>query len=439
MPAPTITSISPFQIATTTSSQIPSQITINGSYFTQSSIVNFGSIQLANITYINSTKLVVIIPSSTSSRTVNFTVTTSNGTSNIFAFNYVSVPDSPTISNVSTGIGNVTVSWSSIINTTTYTVILTNTQGYNKLQTTSSTTTTITNLINNVSYNLSIYGTNDIGDSQTYIYTKPIISYGAPIITSISPNFGSTLGGGILTITGTNFLNPTVQLGTQNISDLTIDSSNTQISFTIPISTLSGATDLIVTSSGASVGLGSGFIYYTPPSISTISPTNISSVGGKLIRIKGSNFNGLKNIYFGTTAGNLISYTNSLINLTVPSLSGAQPVKIITIGGTTTYSGTFTFVDTPTLTSAIYDNTYSILTIIGTNFVNPNITINSISQVNISTSSDNTTITITTTTQTPGTLLPISITTAGGNINFNYTVSTISSTYTPTSTTSLSA
>jgi hypothetical protein len=78
----------------------------------------------------------------------------------------------------------------------------------------------------------------------------------------------------------------------------------------------------------------------------------------------------------------------------------------------------------------------TVLTITGTNFVNPNITINTISQVNINTSSDNTTITITTTAQTLGTLLPISFTTAGGNINFNYTVSTISSTY--ASTTSLS-
>lgn len=104
-------------------------------------------------------------------------------------------------------------------------------------------------------------------------------SRSAPIVTSIAPNAGTTLGGTVITITGTNFLaGASVSLGGTPATDVTT-TSPTVITATTG-QRASGVVDVVVSVGGALATLPAGFTY-TAPSAVVNTPPSIASMSAR--------------------------------------------------------------------------------------------------------------------------------------------------------------
>ena len=111
-----------------------------------------------------------------------------------------------------------------------------------------------------------------------------------PTITSFTPRTGSTGGGTVVAITGTNFQNgATVKFGDASAVSTTVNSA-TSINAISPVHA-AGDVNLTVTNpDGQTVSSGT-FTYTTPaPSVASVSPSSGSNAGGTGITVTGSNF-----------------------------------------------------------------------------------------------------------------------------------------------------
>ena len=115
----------------------------------------------------------------------------------------------------------------------------------------------------------------------------------SPSIVSITPNGASTSGGDTIVITGANFTStPTVTFGGTNATSVIMEDSNT-LSVVVPAHS-AGIVDVIVTNpDGLSAISPNGFSFFsaTPPSVTSIDPTQGSPDGGTSVTISGTNFN----------------------------------------------------------------------------------------------------------------------------------------------------
>jgi hypothetical protein len=160
----------------------------------------------------------------------------------------------------------------------------------------------------------------------------------APAITSVSPAAGSSLGGTVVTIAGSNFVNGAglqVQFGLNNATSVTFVSA-TQITATTPPAT-SQANDsvvgvTVVSGDAQQAFLAKAFSYHLPPSISSVSPISGPSSGGNQVQIVGQNFRGLPSVptvMFGATAAtNVIFNGGTKLTVTAPAESGTVSVVV---------------------------------------------------------------------------------------------------------------
>ena len=106
-----------------------------------------------------------------------------------------------------------------------------------------------------------------------------------PVITGVSPNTGSTAGGTPVTISGTNFFNPsTVTFGGVAATNVVVVSSTT-ITATTPAHA-AGPVNVVVNDQGACVDifgtLPNGFTYQAAAAIPTFSPLTLAALAGIL-------------------------------------------------------------------------------------------------------------------------------------------------------------
>ena len=160
-----------------------------------------------------------------------------------------------------------------------------------------------------------------------------------PVITGVSPAYGSTFGGGTITITGTGdfgsassvFFNQTqvTTFLTKNTTavTLTLPNANLYISPTTPIN--------ITTVGGDSTKVTGMFTYYDPPAIDAASapatgqtyatsPFNVSVIGGTTVTIYGKNFtaasmSGATVKFNGTAATSVTRVTDTSITAVAPA------------------------------------------------------------------------------------------------------------------------
>ena len=173
----------------------------------------------------------------------------------------------------------------------------------------------------------------------------------APTISSVTPNSGSSSGGTIVTLTGTNFTGATgVTFGGTPGTSFTVV-NNTTINAVTPAHA-AGAVDVVVTTAGGTGTSVGGFTYYDAPSISSISPTGGATDGGTVVTLTGTNLNDATGVSFGGTTGILLFVTNTTIMVITPShAAGAVDVVVTTPGGTGTIVGGFTYYDAPSISS----------------------------------------------------------------------------------------
>lgn len=201
----------------------------------------------------------------------------------------------------------------------------------------------------------------------------------APVISAVSPAYGTLGGGGTVTITGTGFVNH-VTLLTATFGSNTVSCTwNSSVSMTCPVpaSLLTGAVNLTVTNpDGQSHTITNGFTYLQLLSVTSISPSTSPAAGGGTATISGSDFYTGATVTIGGVACTSPTVVNSsTITCTIPAGAIGPAVDVVvtnpdnqtdTIVGGFTYQGAPTVTTLSTQTGVVSGGTN--LTINGTNF-----------------------------------------------------------------------
>ena len=328
IPAPTISSFTPITGGSGTS------VIITGTNFSDASSVKFGSTNAVNFTVNSSTQITAIVGNGS---TGQISVVTPGGTGTSSS-NFIFIP-TPSISSftpITGGAGtSVTISGTNFSNATNVKFGTTNATSFSVISSTQIT---------------AFVGNGSTGQISVVTPGGSAISSGtftfipAPTISSFTPITGGA--GTSVTITGTNFNDASsVKFGGTNAASFNVNSS-TQIIAIVG----SGTTGQIsVSTPGGTVTSSDIFTFIPAPTISSFTP--ITGGSGTSITITGANFNDASSVKFGGT--NAVSFTvnsSSKITAVVGSGSSGQ-ISVVTPGGTSTSSGTFTFIPAPTISS----------------------------------------------------------------------------------------
>ena len=187
---------------------------------------------------------------------------------------------------------------------------------------------------------------------QMAAFRTPAGGTGAPTVSSVSPNSGSTAGGTAVTITGTNFATgATVTFGTAAATNVAVVNSTT-VAATTPAGS-AGAVTVTVTVSGQSGSLASGFTYALAPTVTSVSPNSGSTLGGTAVTITGTNFAAGATVTFGATAAtSVVVVSSTSITTTTPAGSAGAVTVTVTVGGQSgSLTSGFTYAVFPTVSS----------------------------------------------------------------------------------------
>ena len=151
----------------------------------------------------------------------------------------------------------------------------------------------------------------------------------APILASVAPNSGATVGGTTVTIRGADFTGATaVRFGSRAAPLFSID-SNSQITAVSPPGT--GTTDVtVVTPGGTSVAVPvDPFIYTTGPAVASVSPTTGALGGGNSVTVTGSGLSTVTHVSFGKTpASGIRVISDSQLTAIAPGGVGTVDVNV---------------------------------------------------------------------------------------------------------------
>ncbi|MFF3754697.1 IPT/TIG domain-containing protein [Streptomyces sp. NPDC002018] len=168
----------------------------------------------------------------------------------------------------------------------------------------------------------------------------------------ISPNQGSSGGGTLVTITGTNLSGTTaVRFGTRPATAVT-NVSPTQVTAISPSG--NGAVGVTVTTPGGTSN-PIPFFYVGAPFKQSVSPTSGSTAGGETITINGTGFSSASSVSFGANTAVPTVVSDSQITVLAPAgAAGAVGITVTTAGGTNN-GLTYTYVAPPTVTTVTPD------------------------------------------------------------------------------------
>jgi len=173
-----------------------------------------------------------------------------------------------------------------------------------------------------------------------------------PIVKAIRPRCGPANGGTTVTIFGYGFTGATgISFGSTAGTIVSVDSDG-QITAISP--TGSGTVDVTVTTSGGTSATSTADQFtYPPPTVTSVSPTSGPMGGGSSVIIIGSGFTCATGVSFGSTAGTIVSISNTQITAISPAGSGRVDVIVTTPEGTSATSAAdlFTYIPPPTVTS----------------------------------------------------------------------------------------
>lgn len=164
----------------------------------------------------------------------------------------------------------------------------------------------------------------------------------------ISPNQGSSGGGTLVTITGTNLTGTTaVHFGTRSATSVTVVNATT-VTAVSPAG--SGAVDVTVTTpAGTSNPIP--FYYVGAPFKQTLSPTSGSTAGGGTVTITGTGLASATGVAFGANSVTPTIVSDGQITAVVPAgTAGSVGVTVTTAGGTNN-GLSYTYIAAPTVTT----------------------------------------------------------------------------------------
>jgi hypothetical protein len=206
-------------------------------------------------------------------------------------------------------------------------------------------------------------------NTSTFDFVPP------PSLSSISPSSADTVGGGTLTINGSDFKasGNTATVGGRSCP--AILESPTQIRCTLPEG-LGADLEVEVTADGQTGG--GQFFDYNPPSITSITPDHGPTEGNVPITIQGSNFgpasaDAQRSVVVGTSACPLVASSSghNSITCTLPPGQGVSRIVEVVAGDQPSNTSTLSY-DPPAITSVSPTRASAaggtLLTITGSNF-----------------------------------------------------------------------
>ncbi len=156
-----------------------------------------------------------------------------------------------------------------------------------------------------------------------------------PVITAVSPAYGSTFGTGTITISGTGDFGSTTSVFFNKTQVTTFLTKNgTAVTLTLPAQPISGPCVVNITTVGGDSAITAGlFTIYDPPAIDTVSnpsgayatsPFNISVLGGTTVNIYGKNFTAASMVgatvkFNGTAATSVTRVSDTQITAVAPA------------------------------------------------------------------------------------------------------------------------
>ncbi|MCX4851745.1 IPT/TIG domain-containing protein [Streptomyces sp. NBC_00893] len=163
----------------------------------------------------------------------------------------------------------------------------------------------------------------------------------------ISPNQGSTGGGTLVTITGTNLSGTSaVNFGAKPATNVT-NVSPTQVTAISPSGT--GAVGVTVTTPGGTSN-PVPFFYVGAPFKSSLGPTSGPLAGGNTVTINGVGLATATGVSFGANTATPTVVSDTQLTVAVPAGAAAGPVGVsVTTAGGTNNGLSYTYVDVPTV------------------------------------------------------------------------------------------
>ncbi|HEX3795748.1 MAG TPA: IPT/TIG domain-containing protein [Acidimicrobiales bacterium] len=346
--APNITSITP------SSGPVAGgqSVAIAGTNLQNASSVTFGGVA-ATITgpgTADTSTLLTVINPPHAAGAVPVTVTTPGGTASI-TFTYVQVPPPPVTDTFTPLFGPVaggtavTITGSGLAGTTV--VTFGGTAATNIINTSDSsiTVTDPTHAAGAVPVTVTTAGgTSTLNQLFTYV--------DIPVVTSFTPTSGPTVGGTLVTITGSNFAGPTtVVFGTTPGTDVTVVSP-TEITVISPAHA-AGPVFLTLADFGGVVTPTQAFTYLAGPVVlaNGLNPAYGPVGGGTVVTITGTGLTNTTAVTFGGAAGtSIVNSSDTSITVTTPAhVAGAVTVTITANGQTANAVEEFTYVGVPVI------------------------------------------------------------------------------------------
>jgi hypothetical protein len=177
-------------------------------------------------------------------------------------------------------------------------------------------------------------GTSALASADRYTYTAA----SAPTVTSLATTSGSTAGGTVVSITGTNFGAATgVSFGTLAAASFSVISA-TQIVAVSPAQAAGTVDVTVATPTGTSAVSSTDHFSYTAatgPAVTGVSPATGSTAGGTVVTVTGSGFTGATGVAFGTVAASFTVYADgSLVAIAPAQAAGTVDITVTTPSGT---------------------------------------------------------------------------------------------------------
>jgi Domain of unknown function (DUF1929)/IPT/TIG domain len=262
-PPPSVNSITP----TSGTTNGGTAVTISGSGFLAGATVKLGGTSATGVTVVSSTSITATTPSHAAGA-VSVVVTNADNQSDTLAngYTYVAPTPAPTVSSLTPTSGttnsgtNLNITGTGFLAGATVKVAGTAAGSVNVISSTSMTATAPAHAAGLV----SIVVTNTDGQSGTlnnaYTYVAPVP---APVVTSITPNSGTTSGGTSVNISGTGFLaGATVSFGGSNAAVTSVNS--TSITATTPAHATGTVSVAVTNTDQQSSTLVNGYTYNSP-------------------------------------------------------------------------------------------------------------------------------------------------------------------------------
>ncbi|MFM7252046.1 MAG: IPT/TIG domain-containing protein, partial [Ilumatobacteraceae bacterium] len=309
-------------------------ITVTGSGFVRGATVSFGTTPGTSVNVVSGTELTVVVPARAAG-TIDVTVTTGAGTSDVSdasKYRYVAVP---TIASISPASGPLAAG-------TLITIIGTNFVGVTAvtfdgvsgtdLNVTSETTLQVKAPARATAGSIDVVLT-AVGGAVTR--TNGYRYFALPSVVSVSPVSGPLSAGTLVTVSGSN-LDGAVSVTFGGVAGTSLSVvSDSELSVRAPAALVSGGVAVVVSTPG---GVSSGsvvFTYVDAPVVSGVSPGAGPVAGGGSVTISGSFLSGASAVSFGSVpASSFTVVSASEISAVVPAGSvGSVAVRVTTAGG----------------------------------------------------------------------------------------------------------